>query len=81
MPEVVLAESAAAELNGLTRSNRLRALRLMRDIQRHPEKLKPVSVHSALLDTDIFMVRKAGLRLLFERMNGRAIVLAIQSRN
>ncbi len=79
MSEIVLAEPAAIEFKKLTAATRSRALKLMRDIQRHPSRHKPVRVHSTLLDTNLFMVRKAGLRLLFELMKGRTIVLAIQS--
>ncbi len=78
MPDVLLANPAAADFKALSAHDRRRVLKLLRNIQDSPAKQNPVRIRSAILDTSLFMIRAARLRLVYEINAGRAVVLAIQ---
>jgi len=81
MHEILLSPQATDEFRKLTPSERNRAMNLMQRIQRRASALKRRRVYSALLDTTLYLVQSAGLRLLFEINDSRAVILTVNPRS
>jgi mRNA-degrading endonuclease RelE of RelBE toxin-antitoxin system len=80
MPDILLTPTAAEDLRKLSLTNRRRVLKSLQRIQNATSRPEPIRVHSEILNTPLFMIRFASLRLLYEINKGRLIVLSIHHR-
>jgi hypothetical protein len=77
MPEIFLSPPVTDVLRKLPPGERHRAIDLMRVIQDRPSLPRAKRIYSTLLDTTLYLVQKAGLRMLFEIHDDRAVILTI----
>jgi mRNA-degrading endonuclease RelE of RelBE toxin-antitoxin system len=80
MPDIFLTPTAVEDLRKLSLTDRRRILKFLREIENATGRSEPIRVHSEILNTPLFMVRFASVRLLYEINKGRLIVLSIHHR-